>query len=40
MVEREQYPMLDGKTNIFVEFSNCEITSKFPHHQTFPSNYT
>lgn len=29
MVEREQYPMLDGKTNIFVEFSNVEITTKF-----------
>lgn len=29
----EQYPMPDGKINIFVEFSNGEITSKFPHHQ-------
>lgn len=32
----EQYPMPDGKINIFVEFSNSEITSKFPHHQKNP----
>lgn len=29
----EQYPMPDGKINIFIEFDNGEITSKFPHHQ-------
>ena len=35
----EQYPMPDGKINIFVEFSNGEITSKFPHHQKNPQNF-
>lgn len=29
----EQYPMPNGKINIFIEFDNGEITSKFPHHQ-------
>lgn len=29
----EQYPMPNGKINIFIEFDNGEITSKFPYHQ-------
>ena len=35
----EQYPMPDGKINIFIEFDNGEITSKFPHHQKNPQNF-